>query len=130
MIVESVRVEDHLVEVRPGAREVKSCLVVRLEHASGKPIAVRPTGLVPAGSEQRFYTAAARTTALFWPITKDEAGAKLTGLSLYSLNAFKAQAERRGYSIEMRDLPIPRPDDFPPQEVPIREVGVSAMPLD
>ncbi|SIO60649.1 hypothetical protein SAMN05444166_6473 [Singulisphaera sp. GP187] len=128
--VESVRVEDHRVEIRHGAWEVKPCLVVRLGHSPGKPIGVRPVGLVPAGSEQRYYTSAAKTTALFWPVTRDEAGAMLTGLKLYSINTFKAQAERRGFSTELRDLPIPRPDDVPPQEVPIREVGVSVMPFE
>jgi hypothetical protein len=130
VIVESVRVEDHPVETRPGAREIKTCLVVRLAHAPGKPISVRPRGLVLAGSEQRFYAAAARTTALFWPVTRDEAAAMLTGLSLYSVEAFKAQAERRGFSIEMRDLAPPTPDDFPPQEIPIRGTGLSVMPLE
>lgn len=130
VIVESVRVEDHRVETRPGVREVKSCLVVRLSHTRGKPIVVRPVGLVSAGAEQRYYSAAAKSTALFWPVTHDEAASRLTGLNLYSLNAFKAHAERRGFAIEMRDLPIPRPDDVPPQEVPIREVGVSALPID
>ncbi|WP_406695658.1 vWA domain-containing protein [Singulisphaera sp. Ch08] len=128
--VESVRVEDHRVEISHGAWEIKSCLVVRLGHSPGKPIAVRPVGLVPAGSEQRFYTSAAKTTALFWPVTRDEAGAMLTGLKLFSVNTFKAQAERRGFSTEIRDLPIPRPDDVPPQEVPIQEVGVSVMPFE
>lgn len=130
VLVESVRVEDHRVEVRHGTWEVKSCLVVRLVHGPGKPIAVRPVGLVPAGSEQRFYTSAAKTTALFWPVTRDEAGAKLTGLKLSSIHTFKAQAERRGFSSEMRELPIPKPDDVPPQEVPIQEVGVSVSPFE
>jgi hypothetical protein len=130
VVVESVRVEDHPVETRTGIREIKPCLVVRLSHAPGKPISVRPLGLVPAGSEHRFYSAAARTTALFWPVTHDEAGAMLTGLGLYSVEAFKANAERRGFSIEMKDLAAPTPDDLPPQEIRIRGLGVSVMPFE
>jgi hypothetical protein len=130
VVVESVRVEDHRVETGPGVREIRSCLVVRLSHAPGKPISVRPLGLVAAGSEHRYYSAAARTTALFWPVTRDEARATLTGLALYSLEAFKARAERRGFSAEMRDLAAPTADDLPPQVVPIRGLGVSVLPLE
>ncbi len=73
VIVESVRVEDHRVETRPGVQETKSCLVVRLSHSPGKPILVRPIGLVArARREQRCYTAAAKSTALYWPVTRDE----------------------------------------------------------
>jgi len=129
VVLESVRVEDHRVAVQPGIFEVQSCLVVRLRHTPGKPVLIRPFGLATAGAEQRFYQQAGRTTALFWPVGRDEASARLLGIHLYSLNNFKAQAERRGFSAELRDLPIPRPDDAPPQKVPIGESGLFALPF-
>ena len=68
VVVESVQVERRRVEVRPGVFEPRDCLAVRLSHPPGRPFKVEPVGVSPAGQEQRFYEAAGKTTALFWPV--------------------------------------------------------------
>ena len=89
-----VRVEDHRVETGR-CLGVKSCLVVRLGHSPGnRSGCVRLAWFPPApsiGSTRR-----GQTTALFWPVTRDEAACELTGLSLYSIKTFKAQADAAG----------------------------------
>jgi hypothetical protein len=111
--VRSVRVEQHTVS-RAGVRETVSCLVVRLTHPPGRPVWVRLSGLTPRGQEQRFYTAIGHSTALFWPITEEEANQGLAGLSFYSVNAFKARARARGFYVELDGLAPPAPGDLRP----------------
>ncbi len=102
VIVESVAIETHRVEVAPGVLDDRSCLVVRLACPEGKPFWSRPMGLDAAGSEHRFFTRANKSTSLFWPVEPDQA---LAGLALYSVAEFKAEAERRKFVVE---LPLSR----------------------
>jgi hypothetical protein len=114
IVVEGVAIEDHPVETRPGVVAVQSCLVVRLSHARNRPVWVRPLGLDPAGQEHRFYAACDRYTGLFWPVSREGAAA-LAGLSLYSLAAFKSEAERRGFVLELGNLKAPAADEVWPR---------------
>lgn len=110
-----VAVEPHVVEVRPGVRESRSCLTIRVRHAAGKPVWARVEGLTPAGHEHHFYTEAAQYTGLFWPVTADQAEGLLRRVSLISRSAFQRDAERRGYTVDLRDLPPPAPNDVRPR---------------
>jgi Mg-chelatase subunit ChlD len=114
IIVESLEFEDHRVETRPGHKEMQHCLVVRLGQVKDKPYWVKLNGIKPAGEEHRFYKEAGKYTGLFWPVTKDQAVEELTGLSLFSLNDFKQEAERRKLSLEM-PLPEPKANDDRPR---------------
>ena len=80
-IIESVGVEKHSIETRPGVKEEMSCLVVRLRHPPGKPVWVVPEGLERQGDapahEHRFYEQANKYTGVFWPVTADEAARQL-----------------------------------------------------
>src|SRR5262249_37200084 len=74
VVIESVQVEEHLVASRRDRKlEKTSCLVVRLSHAPDRPVWVRLQGLDAAGQEHRFYTEANKYTALFWPVTEEQA---------------------------------------------------------
>ena len=58
VIIESIGVEDHLIEVSPGASETRTCLVVRLAYPKDSPFIVDPDGfkgLKPVGHEHRLY---------------------------------------------------------------------------
>ena len=113
LVLESIKVEDHPVEVNGGTFEVKPCLVVRMAHPKGRPAWARLRGIEAAGSEHRFYTSAGKYTGLFWTKTRGEAFAALRGIDIVPLAAFKASCEAEGHTI---DLPFdaPRPDDVLP----------------
>jgi hypothetical protein len=116
--IESVRVEDHRVEVAPGQYATRPCLVVRLRHPPGKPVWVRPRGGIdPPGVEDRFYAQANKYTGLFWPVNEDEVKKGLHSLDLFALEDFKREAEARGCLITIDDLKPPDPGDRRP--VPI-----------
>jgi hypothetical protein len=115
VVVESVQVEQHRVEVRPGRFEPRDCLVVRLSCPPGKPFKVEPVGLSPAGQEHRFYSGVGKTTALFWPVSSEEAHDALDRLNLISLERFKADADRHGYHLELKTLKEPTRQDARPQ---------------
>jgi hypothetical protein len=122
--IESVAVEEaRAVEVAPGDRRVRSCLVVRLRHEPGKPFFVRPLGLRPEGAEHRFYEKANKYTGIFWNVTRDQASVALTGLGLVSLEDFKARAERRGYRATWQSPGAPDPRATGPALVPFDEPG-------
>ncbi|MBN9121191.1 MAG: VWA domain-containing protein, partial [Planctomycetes bacterium] len=91
---EAVAVEEHEVDVSPGVREKRSCLVVRLSHAAGAPVFVRPLGVKPAGREVRVYKAANRTTCLFWwPGPGAARVGEVSGFEFVSLNRALRAAE-------------------------------------
>jgi hypothetical protein len=110
-------VEQHYVETRPGQRELKSCLVVRMSHAPDRPVRARPAGLGFEGEEHRYYSGAARYTGLFWPVTEEGAGKALRNLGIISVTAFKRDAEQRGYYLEMNKLGPPQANDVRPRPV-------------
>jgi len=110
-------VEKHLVEVRPGVREVRDCLVVRLGHAPDRPVRVRLGEMRVEGQEHRWYTAASKYTALFWPVPEAALKQASKGLTVWSVNAFKRDARERGYYLEMDKLGPPIAGDRRPQPV-------------
>ena len=118
--VESVAFEKHFVEVTPGQLAPKNCLVVRLRHGPGRPVIARLQGLTPAGSEQRLYTQADKTASLFWfepdldPKTR-KPELEVSRIRLISIAAFKEEARRRDYWLELNDLPAPDAADERPR---------------
>ncbi len=112
--VEGVDVEEHLVEVSTGQREPRYCLVVRVRHEPRQTIVMSVAGISTAASESRMYRDIGRTTALFWPVTRDEAAQSLTRLKFYSVDEFKARAEQRGFFLKMDALPSPAASDSRP----------------
>lgn len=115
--IENVRVEDHVVQTGPDRRESQRCLVVRLRHRPKRAVWVRPGGLAVAGAEHRFYAAAGQYTALFWPVTDDQAEQTLESLSLITLEVFKRTARQHQFTMGLTDLPVPDPNDIRPQPV-------------
>jgi hypothetical protein len=137
VIVESVRVEQHVVETRPAERdrpalrEEKTCLVVRVAHAADRPVWVRLRGLETAGAEHRFYREAGKYTALFWPVRPGDVE-KLRTIEVFSLKAFKDKAERRGFALHLQNLYEPQVNDvrpLPPMEPPRQPGGVPPPPV-
>jgi hypothetical protein len=112
--IESVGIEPQYVEVAPGRRERRSCLVVRLSHSPGKIHWAEPIGLETAGAEQRFYRSVGSCTGLFWPVTQDEANRGLKGLGVVSLESFQQEAQRRGTHLQFDKLPPADPNDILP----------------
>ncbi len=115
--IESVQVETHVVETRPGApREPMPCLVFRVKYPAGKPYFVDPTslgGLDIAGHEHRFYRKAGKYAGLFWPVTKPRLESALKRFGLISVAQFTKEAESRKRFLEMK-LGAPRSDDKGP----------------
>jgi hypothetical protein len=122
VLLESVTVETHFVETQPGVRgtpgQLKKmpCLVVRVAHPRGKPVWVQLRGLDPIGQEHRFYGAANKYTAIFWPVTLDQAETELAGLEVYSLAAFKRGAEGQKCMIEIKGLYEPQATEQRPMQ--------------
>jgi len=119
-IVETVSVEDHLVEVRSGQPpEKKSCLVVRIAHPKDKPVWVKVSGGWDIeGFEHRFYQDANKYTGLFWPAPMN-AEESLSQLSIISMEAFKRTAKERGFVLELKDAKVNR-DDRPSPRLQLR----------
>jgi hypothetical protein len=120
VVVESLGYELHRVQVQPGRRETRACLVVRARHNPDQPIQAGLEGLSAAGAEHRFYRGSGKYTALFWfaggADQSREAAERLKGhLRLTSVAAFKKEARERGCFLEIRDLPAPDPTDVRPQ---------------
>jgi hypothetical protein len=96
--IESVTLEEHEVDVSPGERQKRLCLVVRLSHPKDKPVFARPMGITPTAREWRSYNSANRTTSLFWWPGLDESSvkAKVTGFEFVVLNDALRAAENAG----------------------------------
>ena len=120
VVVESLRTEQHHVEVRPGVVETRACLVARLRHGREQALAVSLQGLPMAGNEHRLYTSAGRYTGLFWfapdaDVTRQASQVASAHLCVISLDAFKKEARGRGYYLEISDLPAPDAADVRPR---------------
>jgi len=129
IVIESVRVENHPVAVRPpgDSRQLRPCLVVRVKTSANNPVYVRLQGITPAGAEHRFYTQAGKYTAIFWPVTRDEMILSLRRIEIVSLAAFKRDAQARNAFIELDSLAEPQATD----ERPIPPVNLmGAWPTD
>ena len=123
VVVESLAIEPHLVEVEPGQRAEKPCLVVRLAFPRGSPYLVEPsqlTGLEDdiAGHEHRFYTAAAKYTGLFWPVNRSPFE-ELKEVGLTSLAQLLGQAEKQKTATSA-EAPVPKTGRLPQPPVAIR----------
>jgi hypothetical protein len=138
VFVESVQLERHLVELKPGVgdaasqREDQMCLVVRVSHPLGHPVWAELRGLETKGAEHRYYTNAGKYTAIFWPVTPDQADKALKGLAVYSLPAFKSDAEKRGFAVDVPNLYEPQASDtrpLPPLLLPAGKLTVAPTPL-
>jgi len=114
VVLESIRVEKHVVETKPGTRAVQSCLVVRLSHPPGKPVFARVRGVKTEGFEHRFYQEPSKVACLFWPAEEADARAALSAVGVVSLTAYKRDAEQRGYYAEMDQLGVPQATDVRP----------------
>lgn len=125
VVIESIRVEDHLLETRPGAApEPTTCLVVRLEYPEGKPFIVDPAklaGLQAERYEHRLYTSSRKYTGLFWPVSRSQIESNLRGLGLIGLDSLRNQAEGRKQAIGLK-LSRPRTEDRLP-EAPAAVLG-------
>jgi hypothetical protein len=118
--IESVRIEKHYVETSPGVLGPRHCLVVRITHAAGRPVIARLQGFDPAGSETRIYSQVDKTASLFWFDPDIDPTGRLPELMasrirLISIAAFKDEARRRGYWLEIGDLAPPDPSDERPR---------------
>jgi hypothetical protein len=125
--IESVKLEKHRLEVRPGEfQDIDGCLVVRLRYPpGGEPFFVQLPGW-DRGQEHRFFAEAGKYTGIFWPLTAEEADARrertsqtlmpplppvLRALHLISVAELKKQA-LRGQKLELgtpdeKDRPRP-----------------------
>jgi hypothetical protein len=108
VVVESVSVENHLVEVERSQKPVsKPCLVVRLAYPKDKPVWVKVSGAGNVeGLEHRFYQDANKYTGIFWPAPPN-AAENLAKLSFISVPVFKREAERRGFVLDLKDAGVP-----------------------
>ena len=112
--VAAIAIENHFVTDNRGERTSQSCLVVRLEHTPGKVFWAELLGLQTAGAERRFYPSVGLTTCLFWPVTADEVERALTGVGIVDLETFQRDAEQRGFTMELSQLPPPDASDVLP----------------
>jgi hypothetical protein len=123
LTLESLDIEDHVVEVQPGAPvEQQSCLVIRLRFSKDSPYIVDPdglTGLDIAGHEHRLYTKASKYTGLFWPVSRGQLR-QLESLNLISVARFKKQAKDLGNSVADMKLKADKPDIGAKMPDPVR----------
>jgi hypothetical protein len=124
--IESVQIEDHEVEVGDGIKQIRSCLVVRLNYPKGQPVWSRPYGLGIEGWDHRFYEDVSKYTGLFWPVTRSQLDSSLRRLALISVERFKRDAKRRGTTLRLDNLEPPTANDgLPPR---IRPSATMAPP--
>ncbi len=133
--IESVRVEDHEVEVGDGTKQVRTCLVVRAAYPKDSPIWARPYGIAFDGWEHRFYEDVGKYTGLFWPVTQTQADTDFRRLGLISVAGFRRDARRRGDAMRLEGLDPPDPRDVgplplgaPPPPAPARAPGPFRRP--
>jgi hypothetical protein len=90
---------------------------VRLSHEPGRPVWVRPRGLLPDGSEHRYYTAAGKYTGIFWTVNADQARQRLTHFEVIALDDFKQDCERRRHAVTLDGLHPPEPGSLAPLDI-------------
>ena len=104
VVIESIGLENHRVEVAPGEpAQLRPCLVVRLAFADDSPCLVDPaslSGLRIVGHEHRLYSQARKYTGLFWPVNPPEFQ-RLAGLGLIALDEIRGQAKKTN-ALEMK----------------------------
>ncbi len=134
VVVESVRVEKHTIETqrsnanRAPEREPRSCLVVRLAYPKDYPVMVKLNGLVTSGSEHRYFTKANKCTALFWPVSPEQAERVVESIEIISLSQFQRDSEKRNFFLKMDNLYPPSPSDVRPK--PLVDLTSLRVPAD
>jgi hypothetical protein len=102
--VESVAQVPREVEVRPGVRQMRECLVVRLRFPKGKPFFVQlPDTVARAGYEHHFYNDAGKYIGVFWKVTREEAD------TIRSLNVISVDTLKRRAPYKLEDVELPQP---------------------
>jgi Mg-chelatase subunit ChlD len=110
--IENVSYERLFVEIVPGERRQRDCLVVRGSYDAGRPVLVRLRG-PEINPEHLFYTRAGKYTGIFYPVTRDQAEKQPFSLEMTSIEAFK---NSRGVThVKIDDLEPPNLDDKGPQ---------------
>lgn len=109
--LESVTIERRVVEVRPGVKEPRTCLVVRQLYPRDRPSIARLEGVELDGHEHQIFKDAMRSTSLFWPVRGTPEELAAARLGLISVEEFKKTAR----AIEMTDLKPPDPADVKPR---------------
>jgi hypothetical protein len=115
--IESVRVEEHEVEVGDGTKQRRSCLVVRMAYPKDNPVWARPYGIEVNGWEHRFYEDVGKYTGIFWPVTRDQADNAFRRLGLISVGSFRRDARRRGDTLRLETIGPPDPRDVGPMPI-------------
>ena len=124
VVVESLAVEPHLVEVEPGqrAREILPRGPARVPQRAARTSWSRASSpgsrAIIAGHEHRFYTAAAKYTGLFWPVNQPQFE-KLKEVGVTSLAQLLGQAEKQKTTVSLK-LPIPQAGRLPQPPAAIR----------
>ena len=103
-VLEYIGIEPHEVaDAADGQRAPADCLTIRLRHAPGRRLMVDRidlSGIPAARSEQRFYPAAGRVTALYWPATREQL-AGLRAIHLADVDAFLADPRTKSLEIKL-----------------------------
>ena len=110
--IESVQIEDHEVDIGDGAKQIRSCLVVRIAYPKGLPVFSRPYGLGVEGCEHRFYEDVFKYTGLFWPVKPGLLDSSNWRLGLISVERFRRDAKRRGFTLRLDKVETPVPGDI------------------
>jgi hypothetical protein len=110
VVIDSVTLEEHEIEIAPGDRQKRTCLVVRLTHLVDAPVFVRTLGIAPSVREVRVYTGANKTTSLFWGpgLSEADVKAKVKGFAFVPLADALRAAEKAGRHLT---LTAPAPTD-------------------
>lgn len=110
-VIESVAIEDK--EVAPdsfgkvGGRLVpKQCVVVRVEHAKGRPVMIQFQGQ-HKGEEHHFFHSANKYTAMFWDLTNPNQ--ENLSFNVIFLDAMKRETTPASFTITGRNSNFPAP---------------------
>jgi hypothetical protein len=121
LTLERVDVEEQILEIEPGRRESRLCLVVQWEHAPGHACLVRLVGLNTPLAEQRFYTRPGKVVTVFGPVTREAVQRDLRGLEVVPIATLKRAAEAHGFHADFAELAAPASSGIrPPPPVELK----------
>ncbi|MCI0379999.1 MAG: VWA domain-containing protein [Gemmataceae bacterium] len=117
--IESASVEDHEVAVAPVKRQLKPCLVIRVEHEPKRPVHVqlRTAEGLTLGEEHRYFAGANKYTALFWNLPNADNAS--FSLNVIALEDFQRVTEAVTLNWVTFNLPVPTPRSRRPTAVDI-----------
>jgi hypothetical protein len=120
VVIESFRLEDHMVESRPGESPVSEhCLVVRIDYAGeGAPVLIEPeslrqNGIEVGGYEHHVYTRARKYAGFFWPVTREQFK-NLKSVNLMALSQLGREAAQQQHAVEIELTAPPQVGGKPP----------------